>query len=351
MPGLAIADALTAQEAGCRIVFVGSDRPLEKHLVNAHAGRHYALPVESSLTLRRNPLKFLWRNWRAYCQALRILKDEQPRAVIGLGGFASVPLVFAATRHGVPTVILEQNLLPGRATRWLSRYADRVCVSFAETGTRLARSAKVELTGNPVRKEILHASQAVPLNSVDAQPTLLVLGGSQGAAPLNDAILQMVTRERAAFAGWRIVHQTGRDQLQQVHSAYERLAIDHAVDSFFADMPERYGQATLAISRAGATTLAELACAGCPALLVPYPHAADNHQLRNAQFYEAAGGARVVVQAPDARVTAEGLAAAALPLMHNRESLGVMRRAMLAVAQPDATYSVLQVLSRLLEDS
>lgn len=351
MPGLAVADALAAREPGCRIVFVGSDRPLEKHLVKARACRHYALPVESSLTLRRNPLKFLWRNWRAYCQALRILKDEQPCAVIGLGGFASVPLVFAATRHGVPTMILEQNLLPGRATRWLSRYANRVCVSFAATHAHLARNAKVELTGNPVRKEISHALQTAALAGPDEQRTLLILGGSQGAAPLNEAILQMVTREQAAFAGWRIVHQTGRDQLQLVRSTYERLAIDHAVDSFFADMPERYRQATLAISRAGATTLAELACAGCPAILVPYPHAADNHQLRNAQVYEAAGGARVVMQDQDANVTTERLAAAALPLMCDRESLNPMRRAMLSVAQPDATEQVVQILSRLLKDS
>ena len=160
-PGIAVAEELRRRNPSTRIVFVGSTRAIELSIVAEHRLEHRMLTVEPLPQLRRNPLRFAFRNWQAWRGAIRLLKELRPTAVIGLGGFASAPLVWAASRHRIPVVLLEQNVIPGRTTRWLSRFADQVCVSFAETRPRLARARSVIVTGNPVRAEIaaLHDRQ------------------------------------------------------------------------------------------------------------------------------------------------------------------------------------------------
>jgi UDP-N-acetylglucosamine--N-acetylmuramyl-(pentapeptide) pyrophosphoryl-undecaprenol N-acetylglucosamine transferase len=332
-------------------VFAGSERALEKKLVAAAGYEHLALPVESSRMLRRNPLRFAWKNWDAMRMAAQLLARETPRAVIGLGGFASVPVIVAALRRGIVTLILEQNAIPGRATRIFSRRVGAVCIAFEEAATHLPSSARVIVTGNPVREPIA----ALCRTNVDASPsgpaTLLILGGSQGAESLNDAVVELLARRSQALAGWNVVHQTGEAQHAQVVSAYRDSGIPHVVRPFFDDLAEWYARATLAISRAGATTLAELACAGCPAVLLPYPHAADNHQEVNSRLFEAAGAALVIEHDRAASTTVERLSAAVARLIESRQQLAGMRQAMLNLARPQAAQRVCEALQSLVAGS
>ena len=346
-PGLAVAAELRHHDADCRIIFVGSQRPLEKRLVAAEGHEHVDLTVESSETLRRNPFRFAWRNWGAFRRALSLIENERARAVIGLGGFASVPAVLAATRRKIPALILEQNAIPGRATRFLARRVAAVCTAFEESARRLPAGLRVENTGNPVRAAIAALHQDQPDRGAAAQPTLLVLGGSQGAESLNDATIAMHLKKLPQLAGWKIVHQTGVVQCELVAAACRAAGIDHVVRPFFDDLPEWYSRATLVLSRAGATTLAELACAGCPAILVPYPHAADNHQLANARAYEAAGAAVVVQHGLNSPDTSDWLTSAISALAADEARQTSMRQAMRRLARPDAARQVVAVLQSL----
>lgn len=343
-PGLAVAAELAKSDPACRILFVGSDRSLEQTLIAGAGYEHIALPVESSPTLRRNPFRFVWRNWRALRLAGALLDRERPSAVIGLGGFASVPAVFAASRRRVPTIVLDQNAIAGRATRFLSGRVDAVCTTFEEACKSLSPAAQVIVTGNPVRQAIADLARRPAGQRLGETPTLLILGGSQGAEGLNQAVLQMLAARPPALAGWRIIHQTGQAQHAEIARTYAAGGFNHLVQPFFDNMPELYSAATLTISRAGATTLAELACAGCPAILLPYPHAADNHQLANARIFEIAGGAIIVEQQKFPAITAEHLARAATSLLADPNRRETMVQALRNVARPDAARDVVNVL-------
>jgi UDP-N-acetylglucosamine--N-acetylmuramyl-(pentapeptide) pyrophosphoryl-undecaprenol N-acetylglucosamine transferase len=347
-PGLTLAMALPSRDPAAESVFIGSERELERELVARHQFCHRVLPVEPLPTARRNPLKFCWRNWRAYRIASGWLRQERPAAVIGLGGFASVPTVLAASRLGIPTVLLEQNLLPGRATQWLSRRADLICLSFSESAAYFSKAATTRLTGNPVRPEIARLTAELPSAVSGGRPTLLVLGGSQGANSLNAAVARLVERWPGSFQGWRIIHQTGAQQAPEIRARYAALGLETVVEPFFREMVPIYREATLVISRAGATTLAELACVGAPAVLVPFPQAADNHQLLNAEAYAKAGAATTVLQAADPETTAARLAEAILPLLVAESRRAEMATAMRTQAHPDATGQVLAALEEII---
>jgi UDP-N-acetylglucosamine--N-acetylmuramyl-(pentapeptide) pyrophosphoryl-undecaprenol N-acetylglucosamine transferase len=256
-------------------------------------------------------------------------------------------VVVAALRRGIATLILEQNAIPGRATRLFSRRVGAVCTAFDETRSRLPEGAHVVVTGNPVRESIAALCQTNAGPGASRPATLLVLGGSQGAEGLNDAVVELLARRPQALAGWTVVHQTGDAQHAQVVRAYHDSGRPHVVQPFFDDLTDWYARATLAISRAGATTLAELACAGCPAVLLPYPHAADNHQKANARVFEAAGAALVIEHDRAASKTVERLSAAVAGLAENLQRLAAMRQSMLKLARPQAALKVCDALQSL----
>lgn len=351
-PGLAVAQVLRERLAGqCRVVFVGSDRSVERDLVAANGYEHVVLPVESSQTLKRRPWRFVFRNWQALRQSRALLARERPRAVVGLGGFASVPVVWAAARARVPTLILEQNSIPGRANRFLSRRVDAVCISYPESQAAFPGARRVHFTGNPVRREIANLLATTPAENMTARsngpPTLLILGGSQGASGINGALMHLLRDLPAALRGALFVHQTGADECDAVRDEYSRRGLRHVVEPFFNDLAEWYAAATLVISRAGATTLAELACAGCPAILLPYPHAADDHQTRNAAALEQSRAARVVRQSADPAATAKDLSQTMTSLFSEPDGLNGLRQGIRAWARPDAADRVVDVLQSL----
>lgn len=347
-PGLAVAAELQNRNPECRIVVAGSDRPLERKLIADAGHQHVTLPVESSRTLLRNPFRFAWSNWRAILTARQLIEQEKPLGVIGLGGYASVPTVLAATRRKIPTVLLEQNAIPGRATRLLCRRAGAVCATFDGTEQRLRTGARVVVTGNPVRPGIAALCQHDPGVTGQDAPTLLVLGGSQGAQSLNDAVVSMLMQNLPQLAGWRVVHQTGDLHHAEILRRYGAIERDCTVAPFFDDMPGLYASATLVVSRAGATTLAELACAGCPTILLPYPHAADNHQLANARAFERAGAAIVIEHDARPETTANHLTQAVAELAADAARRETMRQSLYHLARPDAANQVADILQSLI---
>lgn len=340
-PGIAVAEELLRRDPGTRIICAGSERSLEREIIDREGYAHASLPAMPSSSWKRNPFLFAWNNWSAYRSARALLKKEKPRAVIGLGGFASVPVVIAARRMKIPIVLLEQNVVPGRATNWLSRGADLVCVSFPETVSRIPSIHSVAMTGNPVRESI---SALADDHRNSNEQTLLILGGSQGSQAVNAAVLKSLDKLQNSFRTWRIIHQTGISDVDTVTKRYREVNIAARVEPFLEDMVDCYRAATLAVARAGATTLAELACAGCPAVLIPYPGAIGDHQTWNARAYESVGAARIVVQRPDAQLTASELTAILEQLSNDPSQLDAMRVAMRTLARPAAAGAVVDAI-------
>ncbi|QDT65302.1 undecaprenyldiphospho-muramoylpentapeptide beta-N-acetylglucosaminyltransferase [Calycomorphotria hydatis] len=298
MPGLAVAEELERRFGDVRIVFVGSGRPIEKTILDATPYEHIALPVEPSTMLRRNPVRFLTNTWNSVQAARSILTDTWPEVVIGVGGFASVPMVLAASTLRIPRILLEQNSVSGRATSWLSRTANTVCLSYAEAQAGLRSGARCVVTGNPVRRTIAELANT-PIES--NRNVILILGGSQGAMGVNQLATSALIPLRNRLAGWTIVHQTGQQEEVTVKSLYRDHGIKAEVRSYFNDLPKHYARAAFAITRAGATTLAELACASVPAICIPYPNSVRQHQRKNALRLEQLGATCRVEDRSDVR--------------------------------------------------
>ncbi len=344
-PGLAVLEALRARNRSVAALFAGSGRDVERRILAAEAVEHVALAPESTSALWRRPWRFFTRNRAALRDARVLLRERRPGVVVGLGGFASVPAVVAAWRLRTPIVLLEQNVVPGRATAWLSRLADRICVSFSETIGWLPRSARPRaiVTGNPVRRVIAElASRPAPIGP---RRTILVLGGSLGASPVNTALLAVAERLTDRLKGWSILHQSGPAELHRVAECYRSLGLDFQTAAYFDDMPERLASATFAISRAGATTLAELACAGCPAILIPFAGAARDHQRHNAAAFTKSAGAAMVFESHDRSKMDDELAQTVSRWLDDAESTDATamrnrRDAMRQLAQPGAAHAV-----------
>lgn len=336
-PGVAVAQELRELDPAARLLFVGSDKELEQSIFSRLQLEHRSLPVESLRSLTRHPVRFVTRNWQAWRVARRWIRELQPAVVVGLGGYASAPIVWAASRIRIPVVLLEQNVIPGRTTRLLSGSSKMVCTSFAEAIRHLPHGTSIEVTGNPVRREIAELHNIRPERK---HQELLILGGSQGADRLNDAVLGAVSELRNELSDWHIVHQSGLRQIESLRSAYRDLRLNATVEPFFDDMKERYQSASLVISRAGATTLAELTCCGLPMILVPYPQAADDHQRANAISLRDNNAAVIVEHKPSPADTAQDLSTQLAAIIASPEMRQQLSDAAYHLAKPDAAAVV-----------
>ena len=333
-PGLAVANALHAR--GVPVTWLGADGQMETRLVPQHG---IALDTIAVRGLRGKGITRLvaapLEVGRAVLAAWRVLRARRPRAVVSFGGYAAGPGGFAAWLRGTPLVVHEQNRAPGFTNRVLARLARRVLSGFPETFAR-----REEHVGNPVRADIA----AVPapdrrLPRHDGAMHLLVLGGSQGARALNEAL----PRALAAIDGVRVQvrHQCGAALEAEAREAYANAGVEASVEPFIADMADAYAWADLVVCRAGALTLAELCAVGVGSLLVPYPAAVDDHQTRNAEYQMERCAARLLPQGDglDAR-----LAAAIGQLGDDRQQRMAMAIAARAIATPDAAERVAQVV-------
>lgn len=341
-PALAVADELRRRHSDAQITFVGGRRGLESRLVPAAGYPLWTLALSGIkgaglLGRVRAAVEAGWAVLRCAGWMLR----RRPALVIGVGGYASGPAVLAAGLLGVKTMVMEQNHFPGATNRFLAKRVDAVCLPSDAARDRLEGLGIV--TGNPVRAEFAGIGDLPGARTL----SILVFGGSRGAHSLNRAMSDAVPELATLDPTPRIVHQTGEVDRAEVEAAYARhlSAGSFEVVSFIDDMPARFAAADLILCRAGATTLAELAAAGRPAILVPYPYAADDHQRLNAQAVEKAGGAETVL---DRDLRGERLAQLIRELDGDRERLARMGRAARTLARPDATSRIADVAGSLL---
>ena len=331
-PGIDVGRALRAL-GHTEILFVGTPQGLEAEAV-PRAG--FAFEAIRARQVRGGGLRRALIGGIAALlavgAALRTIRRFRPQVVVGVGGYASVPLVIAARLARVPTLLLEQNVIPGATNRLLGRFAQRVCTSFRETATSFP-GARVVCTGNPVREEVLAVAAARAARPAAAERlVLLVVGGSGGAHRLNVAAVEAMAR-LAGRSRLRIVHQTGAADAEETRRRYAEVGADAEVQPFFTDMAALYDEADLVLCRAGATTIAELLVVGLPAILVPYPYAADDHQRRNAEAVQAVGAATLIL---DRDLTPERLADALARLLDDADRRREMGAAARAIARPEA---------------
>ncbi len=320
-PGVAVAEHL--MERGCAILLIVSPKAVDQQAVKAALERQRKQRRRSSeapangpehepgmeiFTLpavalqRGNWLAFARGGWESWRAARRLFQARAPHAALAMGGFTSAPPILAAKAVRAKTFLHESNVVPGRANRWLARFVDQAFVGFAPAAPRL-RARHVTVTGTPVRPEFQPRDPAAcraALGLDPARPMVLVTGGSQGARGLNDAVLAALPLLAQQVPPVQWLHLTGAGDFEKVRQAYAALGLKAVVHPFLSEMDRALGAATVALARAGASSLAEIAAMRVPAVLVPFPSAADNHQLHNAQAFEQSGAARVLEQ-KDAR--------------------------------------------------
>ncbi len=297
-PGIAMAQAFIGKDPGSKILFVGAGNTFEKTSVKKAGFDHKSISAEGIKGRGYlKQLKAVLKIPKGMFESFNIIRDFKPDLVVGVGSYSSGPLVIVARLLNVKTVLHEQNIIPGITNRILSRFADRIYVSFEETKKRLCPK-KAILSGNPLRKGIIDAAvKNLPAAGPDpGKPfTVLILGGSQGAHKINIAVagaLPLLKDKGKYF----FVHQTGIQDEEYVAGAYKKSGISCVVKPFFEDMAERYSTANLIICRAGATTVAEVTAMGLGAIFIPYPYAADDHQALNARALSDSGASEMILE-------------------------------------------------------
>jgi UDP-N-acetylglucosamine--N-acetylmuramyl-(pentapeptide) pyrophosphoryl-undecaprenol N-acetylglucosamine transferase len=292
-PGIAVAREVLRRVPDARVTFAGTARGIESRVVPREG---FELDVLRSAGLKGKSPAALARGLGllplSAADAWRILSKRRPDVVLGVGGYSSGPVVLAAAIRGIPTMLLEQNAVPGFTNRLLARVVSAAAVTFESTMSFFGRRAFV--AGNPIRQEFLAAAnEAVPVSGAGA-PQVLIFGGSQGAHAINMAMVEAAPR----LAGRRVAvtHQTGERDLDAVRDAYRKAGLDARVEPFLYEMDREMRAADVVICRAGATTIAELTAAGKPAVLIPLPTAADDHQRKNAEVLARAGAADLIEQ-------------------------------------------------------
>jgi UDP-N-acetylglucosamine--N-acetylmuramyl-(pentapeptide) pyrophosphoryl-undecaprenol N-acetylglucosamine transferase len=310
-PGIAIAQEFQHRDAATEILFVSTGNPLEKSVL-AKAGFELECITAAGIKGRGiwSQLKSTLKIPLGILESMRIIKDFGPNLAVGLGSYSAGPVVIGAWLRRIPTVVHEQNILPGITNRILSHFAKRIYISFENSGSRL-KPEKILWTGNPVRRELL-ADAERPKNGMGSDGrqvfTILIIGGSQGAHRINTAVIEALQdlkdKEHLHF-----IHQTGAADEQMVAEAYRRNRIRSTVQPFFDNMAELYGRADLLICRAGATTVAEITALGKAVIFIPFPYAADDHQVLNAGSLSEKGAAEMIIEKDlDGKILGEKIA-------------------------------------------
>lgn len=336
IPALAIAQELQMQY-GAELLFIGTSRGIENRLVPA-AG--FPLKLIEVGTLNRVSWKTRLKTFSglpgAVLEARRMLKEFRPNVVIGVGGYASGPAMLAAIIGRVPTVAFEPNVVPGFANRAVARWVSAAAVHFEET-TKFFKNAKV--TGIPVRQAFFEIA-----HKTSGPPTLLVFGGSQGAQAINRVMIESASTLRERISGIHIIHQTGERDYNSAQAAYTSLGGAVEAHRFIDNMPSYFAQVDLIVCRSGASTVAEIMAAGKPAVFVPFPRAADDHQKRNAEVLDKAGAA---VMLEESKLNPVSLVETVSSLFADKTRLTQMGEAASKLAHPNAARDIAAMAARL----
>ena len=341
-PGLAVGEILLAR--GHEVMLLISEKEIDAIATEGRDGFRIEKLAGVAMPKLFSPaiLGFAWRFWKGLRRCKALFREWQPAAVLGMGGFTSTAPILAGCSRKVPTFVHESNAIPGRANRLNARHVTKVLLGVAECAEHFPNSACV-ITGTPLRSALTRpVDKTVALAAFGLRPgktTLLVMGGSQGAHGINSAVSNAAVKLKSF--SWQVIHLAGAQDEQAMHAAYAREGVPAAVAAFHHRMEEAYGAADLAVARSGAASLAELSHFGLPAILIPYPFAADDHQTANARIFENAG-AGVLVKESDA--TPEVLSEKIAALIGAPERLAEMSRQSRKLAPDNAAERVADVL-------
>ena len=339
-PGMAVGEELLIR--GASVTLLVSTKEVDRRAAAAGFGVTVVTLPAVGLT-RGNRLAFLrgfYQSWRA---SRRLFQTTPHHAVLAMGGFTSAPPVLAGKSRGLAAFLHESNTVPGRANRFLAWFVDQPFVGFPQAAKRL-RHDNVVVTGTPVRPQFEPGSPAsarLALGLDATQPVLLVMGGSQGAGGVNDLVLQTLPALAALAPSLQYLHLTGPSDLERVRDTYARASVRAVVREFLTEMELAMSAATLAVSRSGASSLAEVAATRLPSILIPYPHAADDHQFHNARAFVESGAARMLHRS---QVTAANLADLVSGLLRNEEERRRISDALAAWHSPDAAVRVAEAI-------
>ena len=343
-PGIAVIEELKRRVPGLDVVYVGTARGIEARVIPARGEQLELIAVTGLKGRSGSDLgRSLLRLPKAGLDAIGILRRHRPDIVIGVGGYASGPMLAAAALLGVPTVVLEQNATAGMTNRLLSQVVGRAYVTFSETAKSFSPS-RVRVVGNPIRRDFVEVARraAMDPDGFEARANdVLVFGGSQGAQALNLIVPAALARVGVGERKMRIVHQAGRDNVDEVKARYEELGVSAEVVPFIDDMARAYATAAVVIARAGATTIAEICALGRASILIPYPHAADDHQRKNAQSLEGRGAAVCLVES---ELSAASLADCLRGLLEDRGGRAEMASRARRLGKPDAAAAIVDDL-------
>jgi UDP-N-acetylglucosamine--N-acetylmuramyl-(pentapeptide) pyrophosphoryl-undecaprenol N-acetylglucosamine transferase len=352
--GLAIAAQILERLPDAQVTFVGRSGAAERHIVRGAGFGFVNLPAQPAPRRALHAVRFVTSNLAGYLAARWFLREQRVSLVVGLGGPASAATLSAAVSRGVPMVMLEQNVVPSRVTRWLARSATTVCAGFPQTTKYLPSAVPLVVTGNPARpafqKLYSHRQLSVGDEAKLRQKRLIVIGGAAGARTLNESMPAALARLRDERAGWQIVHQSGEGQLHETTCRYRQAGVDALVVAYIDELAPVMFDSGLVVCRCSGTTLAELALAGVPALLVPYPPLSE-YQLPNAEVFAAAGAATILDESQLAAPLEDALVAAIKPLIADDDTRSRMSASMLRIAQPDAAANISDAICRILSAS
>lgn len=346
-PGLAVAEQLRAR--GCSVSVLISPKEVDQQAVkSARDVDVVTLPAVALQNGKRLAFaKGFFQSWRA---SRKLFKTRRPDAVLAMGGFTAAPPVLAARSLRVKTFLHESNTIPGRANRWLARFVDQAFVGFPQTEGRLA-AREVIVTGTPVRPEFQMRDAAACRSALGldpARPVMLVMGGSQGASGVNNLILNSLPMLARHTLQWQWLHLAGPQDVAKVQQAYAKHDLKAVVHPFLSQMDLALGAATACVSRAGASSLAELAAMRMPSLLVPYPTAADNHQWHNARAFEETGAAQLLEQCA---ATPEKVSSLLRELVEDVSERSLMRNALANWHAPKAAEQIAELILRSVNQS
>lgn len=353
-PAVTIARGLQAKVPDCEIMFVGTAQGLEANIIPKEGFQLRTIEIQGmQRKFGWDTLRTIGKLFKGLEQSRRILVTFKPDVVVGTGGYVCGPVVFMASLLRIPTVIQEQNVFPGITNKILSRFVKLVLLGFGEAARYFPKRIKMAAPGNPVRPEVNDARRDAGLRAFgldDAKRTILVAGGSRGARTINEAMLQ-VYRDFAQEKDVQILHVTGNTEYEALKAKAEECGIDFhnhgniILVPYLYNMPEAMAAADLVIYRAGAIGLAEIAVRGLPAILIPYPYAAENHQEYNARLVEQKGAAVVIT---DRELTGELLSQTIRRLLSEPGKLERMAAASRSLGHPHATAAIVEEILALL---
>ncbi|MEW6162312.1 MAG: undecaprenyldiphospho-muramoylpentapeptide beta-N-acetylglucosaminyltransferase [Nitrospirota bacterium] len=348
-PGLAIAEEFKNRDGGTEIIFVGTECGIEARMVPREGYTIKFLRAEGVVGVSAlKKIKAIMKMFLSIIDSYKIIKMVKPAMVIGVGGYASGVIMLISSLMSIPTMILEQNCIPGLTNRVLGRFVRAICITYQESIPFFPK-AKTFLTGNPVRRHILQGSSESGYRLFFLEGglfTVFVFGGSLGARSINMAVVDSLSYMHNLRDKIQFLHQTGMRDYENVRDAYRRLGFKGTVTPFIYQMSEAYAVADIVISRAGATTLAELTALGKPAILIPYPYAAGHHQELNAKKLLEMSAARMIL---DSELSGESLAHSIGELYENETIRAEMRKNSRALGRPEACAKVVDIAMSLLK--